>query len=498
MAMHQPLGRSRFERFSARYGSIVPCLATVLLALGSSGCLRLKTVATAGAEPPPKMMDTSSRLESWEIKDETQKSGHFILDGKPFCFSGTNNYYLPWKSTKMCDDVLVTAKEMNLTVMRTWGNQERGSLDGSMPNTDGDGTKEGVYYQYWDAENQRPAYNDDPKTGLGRLDYVLHKSRELGIKVILTLTNNWQDTGGMDQYVKWYGGKCHHEFFTDARIRGAFKDWAKHLIEHVNVIDGVPYREDPAIFAWELANEPRMINYAKFDCPAEDGWDKTTMVTWADDMSAYIKSLDPNHMVAVGDEGFLNTGGHWLFEATDGVDHEAVSAVKNIDFATFHVYPDNWQTGLKVLQRFIQENLDSARKIGKPTVLEEYGVVIKRNEKAEIISGFERREISYRNWNELAMRGGAAGSMFWILSGYDDQLGIYPDHDNYTLYKGDRTHQLMAPYFKRFATEAQACRGADQNLGEPSPFVKATRMRTVAVLDTPAMLAAVGAIPPAY
>ncbi len=495
MAMQKGLGRwSGFERFSARFGSSLRCLAGVVLALGSTGCLRLKTVATAGtttSEPPTKQMDTSGKLETWEVKDETQKSGHFILDGKPFCFSGTNNYYLPWKSTKMCDDVLLTAKEMNLTVMRTWGNQERGSLDGSVPNTDGDGTKEGVYYQYWDKEKQRPAYNDDDKTGLGRLDYVLHKSRELGIKVILTLTNNWQDTGGMDQYVKWYGGKCHHEFYTDARIRVAFKDYIKHLVERVNHIDGVPYRDDPAIFAWELANEPRMINYAKYDC--HTGWDKTTMVTWVDDVSAYIKSIDSNHLVAVGDEGFLNSGGHWLFEATDGVDHEAVTAVNNIDFGTFHLYPDNWQTGLKVLQRFVQENLDSARKLGKPTVLEEYGVTVQRNDKKEIWKGWERREVSYKNWNELLLRGGAAGSMFWILSGYDDYLGVYPDHDGYTLYKGDRTHQLLAPYFQRFSKEAQACRGADANLGTPSPFVKATRMRTVAALDVPMVMAALGA-----
>jgi mannan endo-1,4-beta-mannosidase len=219
------------------------------------------------------------------------------------------------------------------------------------------------------------------------------------------------------------------------------------------------------------------------------------MVKWADEMSAYIKSIDPNHMVAVGDEGFLDTGGNWVFEATDGVDHEALTAVKNIDFGTFHVYPDNWQTGLSVLHRFIQENLDSARKVGKPTVLEEYGVVIQRNDKNEISGGWERREVTYKNWNELLLRGGAAGSMFWILSGIMDDGSLYPDYDHYTLYKGDKTHQLLAPYFKRFSSEAQACKMADTNLGSPSPFVKATRMRTVAVFDAGAMLAAVGAIP---
>lgn len=492
MPTRYPLGNPKIERSSTRLRAVGSFLAVIALVFGASGCMRLKTVATAGAEPPHDL-DTTTKLVTWEIKEETQKSGHFILEGKPFCFAGTNNYYLPWRTRAMCDDVLQSARAMNLRVIRTWGGQERGSLDGSMPATDGDGTKEGVYYQYWDPAKRRPAYNDDPQTGLGRLDYVLHQARELGIKVILTLVNNWKDTGGMDQYVKWYGLKYHHQFYTDPRVRAAFKNWAKHLVEHVNRIDGIPYREDPAIFAWELANEPRTVNFAAYD--SSKGWDKTTLVKWADDMSAYIKSIDPNHMVAVGDEGFLVSGGQWLFEAAGGVDHQALTAVKGIDFGTFHVYPDNWRTGLDVLQRFIQENLDVARSVGKPTVMEEYGVMVQRNERKEITKGWDRRANAYRNWNELALRGGAAGSLFWILSGIDDRTGLYPDYDGYTLYRGDRTHQLLAPYFRRFSTEAQACQGADSNLGPPSAFVKATRMMTVAVLDGSQTLAALGARP---
>lgn len=484
-ALTPRLGRSRLKCVSDCSLRTSPCTAVVLLALVVSGCMRQKTVSTAGTEPP-------TNLVTWEVKEESHASGHFIADGKPFCFAGTNNYYLPWHSRRMCDDVLVTAKEMNLKVIRTWGNQERGSLDGSVPNTDGDGTKDGVYYQYWDAKRGRPAYNDDPKTGLGRLDYVLHQARTLGLRVILTLVNNWKDTGGMDQYVRWYGLKYHHEFYTDAKVRGAFKDWIKHLVERKNHLDGVVYRDDPAIFAWELANEPRMVDYTKFD--SRQGWDKTTLVKWADDVSAYIHSIDPNHMVAVGDEGFLNSGGHWLFEAHDGVDHEALTALNGIDFGTFHVYPDNWRTGLDILQRFIRENLEVARKVGKPTVMEEYGVLVRRDDKGEIVSGWPRRENAYRNWNELALKGGAAGSLFWILSGIDEQGGLYPDYDGYTLYKGDRTHQLLAPYFKRFELEAQACKGEVANVGTPSPFVKATRIHRVAVLDVAQMFAAVGAV----
>jgi mannan endo-1,4-beta-mannosidase len=38
---------------------------------------------------------------------------------------------------------------------------------------------------------------------LAKLDYVLYKAKQLGIRVMLCLTNNWKDFGGMDQYVSW-------------------------------------------------------------------------------------------------------------------------------------------------------------------------------------------------------------------------------------------------------------------------------------------------------
>jgi mannan endo-1,4-beta-mannosidase len=64
------------------------------------------------------------------------------------------------------------------------------------------------------------------------------------------------------------------------------------------------HKKSTAIFAWELANEPRCHG-----CPT------TTIYNWATEISEYIKSLDSDHMVALGDEG-------WLSPADgDGVGH---------------------------------------------------------------------------------------------------------------------------------------------------------------------------------
>ncbi len=435
--------------------------------LASTGCMRLKQTGAAAA-PPTKFMDPGDATKILDVKETDQPSGYFVVDGKPFCFAGTNNYYLTFKSKPMVDDVLESAKAMKLRVVRFWGYLDIGSIDNSVPSVDG-GPKDHVYFQYWDKATQRPMRNEDPKTGLGRLDYVLAKSRELGLKVIVVLTNNWRAFGGMDQYLTWYGLSKHHEFYTNAVVKAAYKDWAAALVNRKNTINGVMYRDDPTIFAWELANEPRCIGDAPFNA---QGWTGDTITQWADEMSAYVKSIDPNHMVAVGDEGFLTSGGHWTYKGQDGVQHEDLVALKNIDFGTFHLYPDHWGAGLRYGNQWVEDHIKVARKFGKPTIMEEYGILVRRDAKGEINWGWDRRKAAYSNWNELMLKKGGAGSLSWMLGGIDDEHGKYKDYDGFIMYRDDKTSRLIQPYVNRFFNDAQACRQTTVSDQPVSPFVR--------------------------
>jgi mannan endo-1,4-beta-mannosidase len=366
----------------------------------------------------------------------TSAGGSFRLGGQPFRFGGTNNYYLNYKSPKVRDDVLDDTVTMNLRVMRIWGFEDRGSLDGSVPNIDGDGTKEGVYFQYWDTATGRPAYNDGA-TGLQRVDATLAAASQRNLRVIFTLTNNWRDFGGMDQYLNWYGLPNHDQFYTDARVRQAFKDWISHVVNRVNTVTGVRYRDDPTIFSWELANEPRCINANK---PTSGTCTATTLVTWADEMSRFIKTLDTNHMVSVGDEGFLNRGGgpdgsDWPYNATDGVDNERLTSLPAVDFGTYHSYPDGgWGRPNPPAwgAKWITDHLAAARTIGKPTVLEEFGLRDQAN-----------RNTTYDAWTRAVIDGGGAGFMFWMLAGIQDDNSLYPDFDGFTIYSPSATATLL-------------------------------------------------------
>jgi mannan endo-1,4-beta-mannosidase len=393
-----------------------------------------------------------------------EPSATFEVDGQPLCFTGSSNYYAIYKPKPVVDDLFRAARELKLRVLRVWGMLDRGSLDGAVPNVDGAGEKDGVYFQYWDPETLRPAYNDG-ENGLVRLDYVLAAAAEHDIKLIVVLINNWPAFGGIDQYLTWYGRGEHHEFFSAPELKQAYRNWVEHVLTRVNTVNGRRYKDDPVVFAWELANEPRCKSGSSFD--SNTGWDTSTITSWADEMSSFVKSLDPNHLVSVGDEGFLNGGGqHWAYRAHVGVDHAALTALPHVDFGTFHLYPDDWGTAAGFAEQWIADHLDLARRLGKPSLLEEYGIKAAR--------GVDQRLASYRRYNDVLLERGGSASMPWMLAGSDGNAR-YPDYDGFTFYRDDAIGKLLASYAERFH-DAPACRQERRALRRPaSPYVRVLR-----------------------
>ena len=79
--------------------------------------------------------------------------------------------------------------------------------------------------------------------------------------------------------------------------------------------------------AWEIANEPR--------CFADDSLHKAKFVEWIDEQSSLIKSLDPNHLVTTGSEGYHGC-------QDDNALFNAIHTLPNIDYACIHIWPNNW------------------------------------------------------------------------------------------------------------------------------------------------------------
>jgi len=348
----------------------------------------------------------------------TRHGAELKLDGKKFRFGGTNNYYLMYKSPLMVDDVFADANSAGFTVLRTWGFLDIGNQDGSNSVA---GKADGVYFQYWDGT--RPAYNDGAD-GLERLDYVLKAARDANIKLIVPLTNNWNDFGGIAQYVRWRGAQYHDDFYTDPVIRGWYKDWISHVLNRTNTLTGVKYKDDPTVMTWELGNEPRCKGSGLY--PTSPNCTTQVLTAWADEMTRHIKSVDRKHLASVGDEGFFcddRTSSDWTINCGEGVDSVALAKLPAVDVMSYHLYPHHWGKDAPWGTAWIERHNREARRAGKPAMLGEFGWV----EKAD-------RNPVYQEWTDAARETGASGWLYWILSGVQDDGSLYPDYDGYTVY----------------------------------------------------------------
>ncbi|KAK9812428.1 hypothetical protein WJX73_010063 [Symbiochloris irregularis] len=209
------------------------------------------------------------------------------------------------------------------------------------------------------------------------LDYALDQARQHNIKIVIAFIDNWNVVEGVPKYVAWTNNSALNssDFFTDPQIMQWYQNHVKTLITRVNTINGYTYSEDPTIFAWELINEPRCQYCAN-----------GTIATWVDTMAAYVKTLDKNHLLTVGEEGFWSTtasqlldnpiyepgGSNWA--PTQGQDFLADHSSPNIDFSSFHLWIDNWNTVRPDFPpQWIASHVRDGAILKKPVLLEEFG-----------------------------------------------------------------------------------------------------------------------------
>ncbi len=113
------------------------------------------------------------------------------------------------------------------------------------------------------------------------LDKVLEVAGRKGIRVMIPLVDNWKWMGGAPQYAA-FRGKSEKEFWSDPQLIADFKQTIAYVLGRRNTFTGKLYRDDPAIFGWETGNE--------IDATAE----------WTREIAAYIRQLDPNHLIIDG------------------------------------------------------------------------------------------------------------------------------------------------------------------------------------------------------
>ncbi|KAG4993569.1 hypothetical protein AAZX31_11G069400 [Glycine max] len=339
---------------------------------------------------------------------------HFMQNGYPYYANGFNAYWLMYTASDPSQRFKVSnafreAASHGLTVARTWAFSDGGYRP----------------LQYFPG-----FYNEQMFTGL---DFVVSEARKYGIKLILSLVNNYENFGGKKQYVNWARSHGQYltsddDFFRSPVVKGYYMNHVRTVLNRYNRFTGMHYKDDPTIMAWELMNEPR--------CTSDPSG--RTIQAWITEMASFVKSIDRNHLLEAGLEGFygqstpqrkrLNPG----FDI--GTDFIGNNRIPAIDFATVHCYPDQWvsssniQYQLSFLNNWLSAHfIDAQYRIKKPILVAEFGKSFKSS------SSYERDEVFNSVYYKIyasAKRGGAAsGALFWQLltegmESFQDGYGI--------------------------------------------------------------------------
>lgn len=303
----------------------------------------------------------------------TVDNGHFMKDGKPYYYVGTNFWYgAILGSEGQGGDRKRLVKELDF--MKKIGIDNLRILVGS------DGER-GVTTKVEPTLQIKPGvYND---TILAGLDFLLQEMGKRNMVAVLYLNNSWEWSGGYGFYLEHAGAgkqprpnedgytafmKAMSKYATNTKAHELFYDYVRFILGRTNRYTGLKYSEDPAIMSWQIGNEPRA-----FDKTVLPDFEK-----WLAEASALIRSLDPNHLISIGSEGSWGCENDWGC-------YERICADKNIDYCNIHLWPYNWSWARKDhliedlpnakanTKDYIDRHLEICARLKKPLVMEEFG-----------------------------------------------------------------------------------------------------------------------------
>lgn len=300
------------------------------------------------------------------------QNGSFALDGNEFRFAGTNAYYLP--NYNKIDPAVVestfnTFKAAGITVVRMWAFYD--GYDCGYSSID---AGENVI------QTSPGVYNEE---ALRDLDFVIARGKKQNIRFILPFINYWDELGGICQYNTWAGAdnpSSNMEFFlSNNDTQKWYKDYIKMLLNRVNSFTGVAYKDEPAIFSWQIMNEGR-----------NQGKNPEILRDWYQEIAKYIKSIDPVHLVGTGEEGFDHNkpsiysinqySNDYPLRANEGTSYQINTAIPEIDYGNAHWYPSEYGFGHTITENLLTaqnawliDHSHIAKQLGKPLLLGEYG-----------------------------------------------------------------------------------------------------------------------------
>lgn len=311
------------------------------------------------------VITTSCEAASNKLSLVKVTSDGFTIENKSFRFIGANAVNLVFYDDfgLSVQEAVKTAKECGITVLRLFLDWGRGKLED--------------------------------------YDVILDLASHHNIYVILTLVDcqSIYNKSNIEEHGEEYP---YYTNLTDVENIDKFKNRIREIIMHKNSINGRIYRDDTTIFAWDIANEPKL-------CFPE----YLQMRDWISEIATYIKSIDSSHLVTVGfDTKFP------AFDSDESL-YEMLN-IPELDFFSFHFYAVPKDREGESLSENYKERIAFRTKrflsMGKPVIMEEFGFSSSGELNTRIKSNPNTARLYYRVFKEsmdAAFSAGASGVIFW-------------------------------------------------------------------------------------
>ena len=179
------------------------------------------------------------------------KGVQFLLNGSPFYANGFNGYWLMYFATDTSQRDKVTsvfqdAKQHGLTLARTWAFND--GQDRALQVSPGYYNEQTfqvimIHLAFYSLSSLLKFFililyvsvNDLDfhfTFGSKGLDFVISEAKKNGIKLILSLVNNYENFGGRKQYVNWASSQGQSissldDFYTNSVVKGYYKNHIK-------------------------------------------------------------------------------------------------------------------------------------------------------------------------------------------------------------------------------------------------------------------------------
>jgi len=326
--------------------------------------------ATAlNAAPPPGLAPPVG--PSLNTSFVTRDGASLVLDGEPFRFSGPNIYWLgldenvggvDYPTRFRIRDALDTAAATGATVVRSHMLASTGAPLTLRP--------------------EAGVWNDE---AFATIDYAMAYAGELGLRLVLPLTDEWEYYHGGHRDFTDPLGLPGEAFYSDPRAVAAFDEYVTRVLTHENPYTGLSYAEDPTVLAFELGNELQGMT-----------------PQWIEGRTALLRELAPEHLVAGG--------------TRFGLDPDTLTS--SLDIVDVHYYPPTAEAVLR----------DAAQ--------------VAAADKVYLGGEYASTAISEELLGPLVDEETVGGLLYWSLFPHHDRGGFVPHDDGFTLHVPGDTPQM--------------------------------------------------------